>query len=86
MSLSWEKKSKQADDFVEVTFDTENPESVVALIQETNSVTGTFNQRMPLRQKGESSSVNFLARKAQFKVKRVALEATEGSRQTFNYN
>ena len=86
LSLSWEKKSKQADDFVEVTFDTENPESVVALIQETNSVTGTFNQRMPLRQKGESSSVNFLARKAQFEVKRVALEATEGSRQTFNYN
>ena len=86
VSLSWEKKSKQADDFVEIVLYTQNPESDVGLMIESNSEKGTFNQRMPLRQKGESSYLSFFTRKTQFEVNRLALEATEGSRQTFKFN
>jgi hypothetical protein len=86
LSLSWEKKSQQSNDYVEILFKTENPESVVGLVQATNSEQGTFNQRMPLRQKGESSNMTFFSRRTRFEVKRIALEATEGSRQTFKFN
>ncbi len=86
LSLSWEKKSKQSNDLVEIKFETENPESTTLTIQESDSEIGTFNQRMPLRQKGESSNLSFRAERTRFEVKRIALEATEGSRQTFKFN
>ncbi len=86
VSLSWEKKTQQANDQIEVFFNTENPESSTTLIRSINSEEGTFNQKMPLRQKGESSYLTFGTMRVQFEVKRLALEATEGSRQTFNFN
>jgi|14BtaG_2_1085337.scaffolds.fasta_scaffold09550_2 hypothetical protein len=83
--VSWQ--GQDSNNSFRVDIESENPDGIDTIVNQSNIGSGTFNTRTSLRGRGESIkatiSNNFAGR---FSAKRIAFEAMPGSRQTTEFN
>lgn len=90
VTLSWEKSTRETttsaldSEIFQVTSTAKSPVAVSTVYQRNGDQTeeiGSHFSRFKLRQRGESIKFKFNTRRVRFGVKRIAVEATQGSRQ-----